>query len=256
VGELGFFKPLATGEFAFNQIETQHLIDDFGQTRGVNSNQDMVIYSTDQAVFIWDGKQLKKINNLNARGSRVFNINEKLLVSDRQHLYSISLTDDKPFVTKLPWQFPKNVRIKSLFVNQLNQIMMITNMRGVFELQGNQFVNVISPMYLPINHLSSGLQGTDGFYYINSSVDGLMIYSSTFELLRHYKQTDGIGLSTLYSVFQDEQQSIWLGGLPNISVFQPPHLSSQYHCDTGTVDFENIYNIDGDMFFLVPVSIS
>lgn len=249
VGELGFFKPIDTGEFVFNQIDTQHIIDDFGQTRGVNSNQDMVIYSTDQCVFIWDGKQLQKIDNFNARQSRVFKIDDKLLVSDRQYLYAISLVDDKPVVTKLPWQFPENLRVKSLFVNQLNQIIMITNMQGVFELRGNLFVNVIPPEQLPVNQLNSGLQATDGFYYLNSTIDGLMIYSSTFELLRHYKQTDGIGLSTVISIFQDKQQNIWLGGLPNISVFQPPHLSSQYHSDTGTVDFENIYNIDKDMFF-------
>ncbi|MFT4789091.1 MAG: signal transduction histidine kinase/DNA-binding response OmpR family regulator [Paraglaciecola sp.] len=249
VGELGFFKPLGTGEFAFNQIETQHLIDDFGQTRGVNSNQDMVLYSTDQAVFMWDGKQLQIIKNLNARGSRVFKIKDTLLVSDRQHLYSISLNDGKPLVSKLPWQFPKNVRIKSLFVNQLHQIIMITNMQGMFVLQDNLFVNVITPEELPINQINSGMQGNDGFYYLNSTIDGLMIYSSTFELLRHYKHNDGIGMSTVISIFQDKQQSIWLGGLPNISVFQPPHLNSQYRSDTGTVDFENIYNIDEDMFF-------
>jgi signal transduction histidine kinase/DNA-binding response OmpR family regulator len=249
VGELGFFKPLDSGEFAFNQIETQHLIDDFGQTRGVNSNQDMVIFSTDQAIFIWDGIQLKKIDDFNARQSRVFKIKEKLLVSDRQHLYSISLIDGKPLVSKLPWQFPKNIRITSLFANQSDQIMMITNMQGMFVLQDNLFVNVITPEQLPINQVNSGLQATDGFYYLNSTIDGLMIYSSTFELLRHYKHNDGIGMSTVISIFQDKQQSIWLGGLPNISVFQPPHLSSQYHSDTGTVDFENIYNIDENMFF-------
>jgi len=76
-----------------------------------------------------------------------------------------------------------------------------------------------------------------------------MIFDESFALMRHYKQADGLGLSTIYNVFQDNQQNIWLAGLPNISVFQPPHLRSKFSSDTDTVDFENIFNIDQSMFF-------
>jgi hypothetical protein len=76
-----------------------------------------------------------------------------------------------------------------------------------------------------------------------------MIFSSSFKLMRHHKQTDELGLSTIYNIFKDKQKNIWLAGLPDISVFQPPHLHSEYPSDTGTLDFENIFNLNGQMFF-------
>ncbi|MFT4937262.1 MAG: hypothetical protein ACI88A_000276 [Paraglaciecola sp.] len=62
VGELGYFSFTNTGEFRFTLIPTHHLLEDFGQTLGVNSNNEMVVFSTQQAVLVWDGKQIQKIN--------------------------------------------------------------------------------------------------------------------------------------------------------------------------------------------------
>lgn len=249
VGELGYFSPTDTGKFRFTVIPTEHLIDDFGQTRGINSNKEIVVYSTDQAVLVWDGKQINKINQFNAKGSRVFKINEWLLVEDGQQLYSIELVNNEPLAKPLKWKFPADMQIKSVFLNQQNQVVMVTNMQGVYKLENDTFINVISPDMLPENHLNGGIQGQDGFYYLNSTIDGLVIFNESFELLRHYKPNDGLGLSTIYNIFQDQQQNIWLAGLPNISVFQPPHLRSHYSSNTGTLDFENIYNFGDDLFF-------
>lgn len=249
VGELGYFSPTDTGEFSFTVIPTDHLLEDFGQTLGVNSNNKMVVFSTRQAILVWDGKQIQRINQFNAKGSRVFKIGDTLLVDDRQKLYAIDFASGKPVATALPWQFPANMRIKSIFINQQDKIIMVTYMQGVFQLENDTFVKVISPDELPINSLTSGIQGKDGFYYLNSSIDGLMIFDESFVLMRHYRQTDGLGFSAIYNSFQDDQQNIWLAGLPNISVFQPPHIRSEYPSDTGTVDFENIFNIDQTMFF-------
>jgi signal transduction histidine kinase/DNA-binding response OmpR family regulator/ligand-binding sensor domain-containing protein len=248
-GELGYFSPTISGQFRFTPIPTDHLVEDFGQTRGVNSNNNIVVFSTDQSVLVWDGIQIQKVRQFSSSGSGVFKIADKLLVNDKEKLYSIEMVNGEPFAKPLDWQLPKNIRIKSLLVNQLNQILMVTNMQGVFQLHNNTFVSVISPDQLPTNHLNSGIQGKDGFYYLSSTIDGLMIFNPSFELMRHYKQTDGLGMSTIYSIFQDQQQNIWLGGLPNISVFQPPHFRSEYTSDTGTLDFESIYHLDGHMFF-------
>lgn len=249
VGELGYFSLSNTGEFEFTLIATEHLIEDFGQTLGVSSNHDMVVFSTQQGILVWDGEQIHKLKQFKSSGSRVFNIGEMLLIEDKKSMYSMDIVDGDPVATPLPWQFPANMRIKSVFLNQQHKIVLVTNMQGVFHLENDTFVQQISANELPVNFLSSGIQGNDGFYYLTSSIDGLMIFDASFTLMRHYKQSDGLGLSTIYNTFQDDQQNIWLAGLPNISVFQPPHLRSQYGSDTGTVDFENIYNIEQSMFF-------
>jgi signal transduction histidine kinase/DNA-binding response OmpR family regulator len=249
VGELGYFSPTDTGEFSFTLIPTDHLVEDFGETVGVNSNNKMVVFSTQQAVLVWDGKKIQKINPFDAKASRVFKIGDTLMFEDRQKMYSINIVNGDPVAIPSPWQFPANMRIKSVFLNQQNKVVLVTNMHGVFQLENDTFIMVISPNELQTNNLNGGMQGKDGFYYLNSMIDGLMIFDESFALMRHYKQTDGLGLSTIYNIFQDDQQNIWLAGLPNISVFQPPHLRSQYRSDTGTLDFENIYKIDQTMFF-------
>jgi signal transduction histidine kinase/DNA-binding response OmpR family regulator len=248
VGELGYFSLSNTGEFNFTLIPTEHLLEDFGQTFGVNSNDKIVVFSTQQAVFVWDGKQIQKINQFRANG-RVFKIGDTLLVQDRHKMYSIDIVNGEPVASPMHWRLPPNMRIKSAFLNKHNKIIIVTNMHGVFQLENDIFISVIPPVTLPANYLNSGMQGQDGFYYLTSSIDGLMIFDASFELMRHYKQADGIGLATIYNIFQDEQNNIWLAGLPNISVFQPPHIRSEYVSNTGTVDFENIFNIDQTMFF-------
>jgi signal transduction histidine kinase/DNA-binding response OmpR family regulator len=249
VGELGYFVKSARGEFEFTVIPSGHLNPDFGQTRGVNSNTDMVVYSTDQAVFVWDGKKLNIIEHFNAQGSRVFAINDQLLVNDEQKLYQIVNDGPSPTAIEKPWHFPTGINIKSLFLNAKNNVILVSNMRGIYRLENNEFVQIVSPETLPANSLYGAVQGSDGYYYFNSTLNGLMVFSENFELLRHYQQNDGIGLSTTYAIFQDRQNSIWLGGLPNITVFQPPHLRSRYRSDTGTLDFENIFEVNGRMFF-------
>ncbi|GAC17305.1 hybrid sensor histidine kinase/response regulator transcription factor [Paraglaciecola arctica] len=249
VGELGYFSPTNTGEFNFTLIPTAHLLEDFGQTLGVNSNQEMVVFSTQQAILVWDGKHIKRIKQQSVIGTRVFKIGNTLLIEDKHKMYSIEMLNGEPVATPLDWQFPANMRIKSVFMNHQKKIIMVTNLQGVFQLENDTFINVISPQSLPTNRLSSSIQGQDSYYYLTSSLDGVMVFDESFTLMRHYKQTDGLGLSTIYNVFQDDQQNIWLAGLPNISVFQPPHLRSEYQSDTGTVDFENIYNIHQSMFF-------
>jgi signal transduction histidine kinase/DNA-binding response OmpR family regulator len=247
--ELGYFVKESTGEFLFTSIPTQHLISQFGQTRGVNSNHDMVVYNTDECAFVWDGKTIFKIERCVAKGSRVFNIDGQLLINDREKFYQIGMSTNTPLVSEKPWQFPANINIKSLFLNAQQQLIMVTNKQGVFRLEDDRFIQVVSPESLPINALNSGIQGTDKHYYLNSTLNGLMVLSEDFELLRHYRQKDGLGLATTYDIFQDKQDNIWLAGLPNISVFQPPHLRSQYRNDTGTLDFESIFTINGKMFF-------
>jgi signal transduction histidine kinase/DNA-binding response OmpR family regulator len=249
VGELGYFVKSPSGEFSFTVIPTSHLLAKFGQTRSVNSNSEMVIYSTDEGVFVWDGNVIKKMNDFNPRGSRVFNINGQLLVNDSQKFYQILNENNTPSVIEKPWVLPPDLNIKSLFLNAKNQLILVTNMRGIYRLENNEFIQVVPPTSLPVNALSSGIQGKDKYYYVNSSINGLMVFSENFELLRHFRQNDGLGLATTYAIFQDRQDNIWLAGLPNISVFQPPHLRSQYRSDTGTLDFENIFNIDGNIFF-------
>jgi signal transduction histidine kinase/CheY-like chemotaxis protein/AraC-like DNA-binding protein/ligand-binding sensor domain-containing protein len=247
--ELGYFVKQSTGEFRFTLIPTKHLTTQFGQTRGVNSNDAMVVYNTDECAFVWNGTTIVKVDGCVAKGSRVFNIDGQLLITDRKKIYQIEISNNVALAIEKPWQFPPNIRIKSLFLNAQEQIIMVSNMHGVFRLEDNSFIQVVSPESLPINALSSGIQGTDKYYYLNSTINGLMVLSENFELLRHYQQNDGLGLATTYNVFQDKQDNIWLAGLPNISVFQPPHLRSQYRNDTGTLDFENIYTINGRMFF-------
>ena len=247
--ELGYFSKLPTGEFQFSLLPTHHLIPQFGQTRGVNSNDTLVVYNTDECAFVYNGTAVFKLETCIAKGSRVFNINNELLINDDQTFYSVDINENEPTLTEKPWQFPANLNIKSLFVNAQNQLIMVTNMDGLFRLDNNVFVQVVSPNELPLNALNSGIQGADNYYYVNSTINGMMVLSEDFSLLRHYRQNDGLGLATTYHIFQDKQENIWLAGLPNISVFQPPHLRSQYSNDTGTLDFESIYNIKERMFF-------
>lgn len=249
VGQLGYFEKTATGEFSFIQLPTQHLIEQFGQTRSVNSNTEMVVYSTSECLFIWDGESLHKFDSINFRGARVFNIDGQLLIADSEKFYQISKHNDVFTAVAKPWALAPNSNIKSLFLNAKNELIMVTNMDGIYRLDNNIFTQVVDPTNLPISAFNSGIQGKDKYYYVNSTINGLLVFSESFELLRHYKQNDGLGLATTYHIFQDMHENIWLAGLPNISVFQPPHLRSQYRNNTATLDFENIYQINDTMYF-------
>jgi ribosomal protein S27E len=84
VGELSYFSLSNTGEFNFTLIPTEHLLEDFGQTFGGNSNDKIVVFSTQQAVFVWDGKQIQKINQFRAN-ERVFRIGDTLQIIEKYY---------------------------------------------------------------------------------------------------------------------------------------------------------------------------
>lgn len=176
VGELGYFTKTPSGEFSFSVIPTTHLLAKFGQTRSVNSNDAMVVYSTDECLFVWDGTTIKKMDDVNARGSRVFNINGQLLVNDSENIYQVIQVNGAPSLVRKHWSFPPNINIKSLFLNADDQLIMVTNMQGIYRLEDNVFIQVVSPEILPVNALNSGIQGKDNYYYVNSTINGLMFF--------------------------------------------------------------------------------
>jgi len=74
----------------------------------------------------------------------------------------------------------------------------------------------------------NGLQASDGYYYVATLHNGLLILTEDFKLVRQYTEQHGLGGNKIYSIIEDRQGNIWLSGVPNIVKMIPPHIYSRY----------------------------
>ncbi len=245
---LGFFKQNKNGQKQYQAIDLSHLNHETNETWSVSSNTSQVAFSTDTGLYQWDGKLIKQIKGINSFRFRLFNLEGEILFKPNNKSSIYQLTNTGQLVKK-PWQVPAKLNIKSLMKNKKNEIIAVSMYSGIYKLFKNKFVKINTSKLIDNAGLYSATQAKDGYYYINSVNFGLYILDESFALVRHYNKRSSIGLTTIYHTFIDKQDNIWLAGSPSISVFQPPHLRSEFLNSEDSNDFENLFKIEDQMFF-------
>lgn len=230
INDVGYFDTSKTGAAAWQSLSSNWEGDasKLGETWSVASNEQQVIYSTKYAILSWNGQTLQQVENLQANGYRVFNVNGELLLMGNIHNQVHRITDSlEPTAEALPWKAPLKLDVKSILYNRKGEVLLVSMNKGIYKLEDETFIEVVSPQQLPEGtRLYNAIQANDGYYYLASLYDGIFILDEEFNLVRQYEEKHGIGNSVVLAVHEDTQGSIWLAGEPNISAMAPPHLRS------------------------------
>ena len=257
VNDVGFFSPQATGKLIWKSLMPYWVTGgsetpDIGETWSVTSNDYQVVYSARYALLSWNGEKLQKIENLNVKGARVFNVDGDIVVIGKEQNQVYRITDDeKPRAQALPWTVPRKLDVKNILRTQNNELLLISQRNGIYKLQDNNFVQIVKPQQLPEGtSLYNTIQAIDGYIYVVSIRNGIFILDAQYNLLRQYTEADGIGNSIILAVHEDNQGNIWLSGEPNISVMAPPHLRSVHRHNPNSGGHEELLTTGGELLSL------
>jgi len=203
----------------------------FGQVWSIASNQHGVIFVTRKVVLFWNGKQVNIVEKATPGQHRIFALEDSFIykVKGDPVVQKISKTFD---VTSTKLLLPEKSSVYFMAKNRNNNLVAFTFRDGIFEQQDQQMVmRIDNPSLGDRVRVYNGIQASDGYYYVATLHNGLLILSEDFKLVRQYTEQHNIGGNKIYSLLEDRQNNIWLSGVPNIIKIIPPHIYSRYQTE-------------------------
>lgn len=256
IDDIGSYRPNAQGQLEFYSLVENWIPEQrqFGEVWSTAANQDGVAFVTSQALYFWDGNQVRKVKEAPGGKHRIFALDDGFVFKpvDEESLYKITTdtsADNPTFkVENTGLVLPEKAYLRNVFYNLNNQLIALTSKNGIFEQSGNALVQrVEGRVFGPDNHLYSGIQASDGYYYFAVIGRGLFILDESLQLVANYREQHNIGASTLYSVMEDQQGSIWLSGIPGVIKMIPPHRVSAFKPGTPSTIIDRLVFIDGKL---------
>jgi len=203
----------------------------FGAVLSTAANAHGVMFVTQQFLLFWDGHTVQTLVQAPQPQQKVFALGNSFIYQAKHSdvLYRIS---DQLEVQKTEWSLPQGANVQAIFLNQQQQLIVITAQAGIFIQHGTVLQQIIAAKELGDSvELSNGIQASDGYYYVTSSNAGLFIFDENLQLLRHYSKEDNLGSDTFYGLMEDQQGSIWLAGILKIVRLSPPHVYSLFRVE-------------------------
>ena len=126
--------------------------------------------------------------------------------------------------------------------------MVVTSKDGVFVESNNTLAPKVDGLVFGDDiYLYNGIQASDGYYYLVSPNGGLFVFNESFQPLANYKEQHNLGANALSSVLEDDQNNIWISGIPSITKMIPTHKYSAFKPGTQSTIIDRLVPIDGKM---------
>ena len=254
-GEFGYFTNDESGVMTFNDLTplVSNQVDTVGNITHIAVRPEGVYFRTSKHIYFWRDQQIMTI--IPAKGGRF------------KHLYVV---DDELFVhrTSMGWfklhsgrlsraldgAFFKDKVMKALLKID-GKLMAITQRKGVFVLQGQQFVawkfkgkaeNILrkSRIYTAIG-LSNGLLALS----VEGENKGLWLLDKKGQMVRHMTTKDGLSNDLINVFFEDNQQGLWSGtenGIDRIGVSSPLTYFDEHDQLQGSI--RDVARYDGTLY--------
>ena len=234
--DIGYFEVADNGELTYESLVSDWSEEkrQFGNVFSSAANDKGIVFVTMERVFFWDGNRLVDIPDADGGRHYIFNVGDDFYYKAHKnpHLSKLSIDDsnqEKRFSVSQSHPLPLKARPRHIGVNREGEFWLITRQQGLYIENGDKLEKRLEGSELGEGtRVYHGLQASDGYYYFGSIDDGLVIVNEQLEVLRHYKEKDGLGLSAVFTVMEDRQNNIWLGGSPNIVRMLPPHRVSKF----------------------------
>ncbi len=254
IDDLGVYQPNALGKLQFTSLVKDWTAEQrqFGEVWSTAANKDGVMFVTNKGLYFWDGKQVHIVKNAPGGNHRIFASDNGFVYKtlNEESLYAINVdtSSTAPIfnIENTGLVLPTKAFVRSVFYNNNNKLVVVTSSDGIFEKLTNTLEKrVDSQLFGPNNQLYSAIQARDGYYYLVSLQGDLFILDSSLQLVAHYLEQHNLGANKLYSVLEDQQGSIWLSGIPNITKMTPPHKVSAFKPGTQSTIIDRLVPIAG-----------
>ncbi|MDT0594913.1 hybrid sensor histidine kinase/response regulator transcription factor [Glaciecola petra] len=251
--ELGFFESDASGAISFISLleEWDFESRQIGEVQTTICYKDDVLFASASGLYFYDGTNLSLIDIANKSIDKIFMVKDQIWAKFKQdtHISKIELTTETTLLEPVIKGLPENARLVDVIEKNKFTQTIVTARHGVYETntQSSETSQVIVPLQSNAT-ISSALLDRQGNLYLGTNSDGLFIYDQSYQAARHYQENDNIGMNAVYTLFQDYQDIIWLGGSPNIVTMQAPHLASVFKLGGQSDVTEAIEVLDGGLY--------
>ncbi|WP_117883786.1 two-component regulator propeller domain-containing protein [Aureibaculum luteum] len=210
--EFGYYEKNEFGELEFTKlsdaIQNDILEDEvFWQ---IEHYKDWILFRTKKRIYFYNLKSKKyKFHTVNTtlNSLSVFD-NQVYFHVSKEGVYTLQEGVEKLVIVDT---LVKNNTVINLF-NYSNALILVTN-NGIFRM----VKNAIEPINITLNTvfknttIYTAIQLNDGSIALGTVSNGLMIVDSEGNIKDHIKQENGLTNNTVLSLFQDKNNTVWLG---------------------------------------------
>ncbi len=247
--DVGFYEANDKGQLTYTSLLSNwtEKMRKFGSIWSVASTDYGVVFSSKKHMLYWDGKKVSIIEGAQSGKLGLFSIGDSIYYKNAGNA-SINkiVLSVKPTVEQLPFVLPSDASTSAMFINNDNKMTVVTRKHGIYEVSREKLNKRFDYIEMGAKiQIVSALQARDGYYYLLSKYQGLYIMNSQFELVKNYREKDGLGTNVMFDIKEDNQGNIWMLGEPNVVKLLPPHRVSYYKTESNSKVTERIKKIAG-----------
>ncbi len=200
-GELEYF---SLGEAVYSEmIEDEHFW-------GIEAIGDWVLFQSLNRIYIYN-IQKETISHINTRGIvNMFKIDDSIYFQDlKEGIFKITNGISERFEAL---DTLKDNRIINIFGDS-DELLILTETNGFFKLNNDKITKWVIPAdeELEGESVYSGIKLQDGSYAIGTISKGLLLIDPLGGLSYSLDQTNGLNNNTVLSIYEDDDQNIWVG---------------------------------------------
>ena len=249
--DLGYFQSKENGELVYHSLlsKIDKKFQSFGDVLSVVKLQDFILFKTINYLFIYDGKSIKTVaDDSHSRGKLIeFKQQVYFKLSNDEVVYLIDVHANNPLQAS-HWLLPKEAEIKKILLDKNEKATVFTAKNGIFQQENGKLVPINST---PLNtaFIYDVIKSADGYYYLATINQGLYVLSPELKVVKNYRESHGLYMNAIISIFEDFQNNIWIAGNKAIAVMRPPNAISTYAKEDNVYGHKLKFTLDQLTFY-------
>lgn len=211
--EIGYLQQDKRGHFIYHSLidKIKEEWQGFEDVWKIFILSDQVFFCTEKAVFALRNGEMNVLAPPSGRFENFFECAGSIYFQDRfEGLFRVSGATLEPVDGGLEFS---EKRIVSILNFDENHKLLVTVSDGLYLMDDSvitPWTNTVSD-FLIANQAYCAIRLADGNYAIGTSQNGLLMIDTTGNPLMHLNTAHGLQNNTVLSVFQDEQENLWMG---------------------------------------------
>jgi len=226
--ELGYLEPDDQGKLTYHSLidlvpETER---NFSEIWQIFPYEDGILFHSFQKILYYSGGKIT-VFNADTEFHYSFLINNQLFIQDKEK--GLCLWNKQNVEQVSGGEFFKDLEIVSILPYSDHSMIIATAMSGLFLFDGvkiQAWDTALNKIFKK-DQLFSGISLGDRFYAFGSVMNGLYILDKSGDLVQHINSDKGLQNNTILSLFQDQEENLWLGldnGMDYLEISSPLSL--------------------------------
>ncbi|HAI76839.1 MAG TPA: hypothetical protein DCM08_11380, partial [Microscillaceae bacterium] len=210
-GELGLLQANAKGQMVYQSLKSKlpAANQNFADVWRVIPTQAGVIFQTFNEIFVLQNGNFQVIKP-ETTFHVSFMVNQRYFVRQRERGL---MTYENGRLRLLPdGELFASERVYAMLPYDENKVLIVSRGKGLYLYDGNGIEKFDSPdeKILVESQVYAGLPLPDGTYALASTQQGLFIVGKNGKILKNYNKESGLQNNSIYNLFLDKQQNLWM----------------------------------------------